>query len=206
MTNSPGTPSDAELLGRMMAGDEEAFTTLYRRRQSGVFRFALQMTGSRTVAEDVTQDVFIVLIREGGRFDPERGSLASFLYGIARNNLLRRFEQERRYVGLEDNSDNGVPLNEILAGENDPQADLISKEVTEKVRTAVLSLPSRYREVVVLCDLHEFSYEEAAAIVGCAIGTVRSRLHRARGMLIEKLKVMNPQRSSEPLKPARCFA
>jgi len=204
--NAPGTPSDAELLGRMMAGDEDAFTTLYRRRQSGVFRFALQMTGSRAVAEDVTQDVFMVLIREGGRFDPDRGSLASFLYGIARNNLLRRFEQERRYVGLDDNSDNGVPLNEALAGQSDPQADLMSKEITEKVRTAVLTLPSRYREVVVLCDLHEISYEEAATIIGCAVGTVRSRLHRARGMLIEKLKVMNPQRSSEPLKPARCFA
>ncbi len=86
-------PSDSELLQSMLAGDEGALAALYRRRQRGVFRFALQMCGSRTVAEDVTQEVFMVLIREGHTFDPSRGSLNAFLLGVARNHVLRRLRR-----------------------------------------------------------------------------------------------------------------
>jgi len=84
------TSSDQQLLARMLAGDEDAFTALYRRRQAAVYRFALQMTGNVVVAEDVKQEVFMTLIEHGARFDAERGSLPSFLYGIARNLVLRR--------------------------------------------------------------------------------------------------------------------
>lgn len=203
---SPATQSDVELLRLMMTGDESAFTTLYRRRQAGVFRYALQMTGSRTVAEDVTQEVFVVLMREASRYDVERGSLASFLYGIARNNLLRRMEQERRFVALDGESGDGGSLEDVLAGPCDPHQELTSKETVERVRNAVLSLPTRYREVIVLCDLHELSYEDAAAVIGCAVGTIRSRLHRARGLLIEKLQVLNPKTRPGDVKPARVFA
>ena len=73
----PTTPSDPDLLRQMMDGDEDAFTQLYRRRQASVYRFALQMSGSQTLAEDVTQEVFIVLMRDAGRYDPDRGSLAA---------------------------------------------------------------------------------------------------------------------------------
>ena len=190
----------------MMAGDESAFTMLYRRRQAGVFRYALQMTGSRVIAEDITQEVFVVLMREASRYDAERGSLASFLYGVARNNLLRRLEQERRFVALEDDSDNNGSIGDVLASPGNPHTELSSKETVERVRSAVLSLPEKYREVVVLCDLNELSYEEAAEIIGCAIGTVRSRLHRARGLLIEKLQVLNPKLRAGEVRPARCFA
>ncbi|HXF38883.1 MAG TPA: sigma-70 family RNA polymerase sigma factor, partial [Blastocatellia bacterium] len=96
------TPSDPELLRLMIAGDEDAFTALYRRRQGGVYRFALQMSGSQTVAEDVTQEVFMVLIREAERYDSSRASLAAYLYGIARNYVLRRFEQDRLLVPIGD--------------------------------------------------------------------------------------------------------
>ena len=87
--------SDEKLLGRMLEGDEEAFTALYRRRQGPVYRFALHMTGSAAIAEDVTQEVFLALIESGRRFDGSRGPLLSFLYGIARNRVLRRIEKER---------------------------------------------------------------------------------------------------------------
>jgi RNA polymerase sigma-70 factor (ECF subfamily) len=203
---SPATQSDVDLLRLMMAGDENAFTILYRRRQAAVFRYSLQMTGSRAIAEDVTQEVFVVLMREASRYDAARGTLASFLYGVARNTLLRRMEQERRFVGLEDESEGGGSLNDVLAGPCDPHQELSTKETVERVRIAVLSLPPRYREVVVLCDLHELSYEDAAAAIGCAVGTVRSRLHRGRAMLIEKLQVLNPKSRPEDVKPARCFA
>src|SRR5207302_2263067 len=81
--------SDAELLRLMLAGDEEAFTALYRRRQGGVYRFALRMRGSEALAEDVAQETFMALMRDGRNFDPSRGSVASYLYGIARNQVLR---------------------------------------------------------------------------------------------------------------------
>ena len=91
---------DSLLLRRMIAGDEEAFTTLYRRRHPAIYRFALHMSGNVALAEDVTQEVFMTLIRDTTRFDPARGTLAGFLFGVARNHLRKRWEQDRRLVGL----------------------------------------------------------------------------------------------------------
>jgi len=203
----PKTPSDQDLLRRMSAGDEEAFTTLYRRRQGGVFRFALQMSGSQAVAEDVTQEVFIVLIREAERYDPSRGSLAAYLYGIARNYVLRRFEQDRLLVPLVDSDEDDAFTNPAMIAEFDPLGDLTQKERLETLRTSILALPAHYREVIVLCELHEMSYAEAATIVGCAVGTVRSRLHRARALLLDRMRGERDRNSDpERVNPARCFA
>jgi RNA polymerase sigma-70 factor (ECF subfamily) len=173
--------SDGGLLERAVGGDEASFTALYRRRQGAVYRFALQMSGRRSIAEEVTQEVFLALIREGGRFDAGRGSVASYLYGIARNHVLRCLERDRPYVRMEDE-------HQGWASAEDTLGDLARGETIESVRQAVLALPPNFREVVVLCDLHEVSYLEAAAALGCAVGTVRSRLHRARAMLLEKMK------------------
>lgn len=163
----------------MLAGDEDAFTTLYRRRQAPVYRFALQMTGNIVVAEDVTQEVFMALLEHARRFDPQRGTVASFLYGIARNLVLRRLERDR---GTESDAEIAD-----FAGEDDVLGDLTRQETVEQVRRAVLSLPPVYREVVVLCDLQDASYEDAAAALDCPVGTVRSRLNRGRGLLAQKL-------------------
>jgi RNA polymerase sigma-70 factor (ECF subfamily) len=189
---------DNELLQLMRAGDEEAFTLLYRRRQAAIYRFAVQMGGSPALAEDVTQEVFLALIRECHAFDPGRGSLSAFLFGMARNQLLRRLQRERFYAQIDDDAkeDGASALVE-------PWEDFLRAEAIESVRKAVLSLPERYREVVVLCDLEEMSYIETAEILGCALGTVRSRLHRGRSLLIEKLRPTNDQ---QPAKAARCFA
>jgi RNA polymerase sigma-70 factor (ECF subfamily) len=169
-------PDDPELLERALAGEEDAFTSLYRRRQGGVYRFALQMTGSVEVAEDVTQETFLALLTHGSRYDAARGTLSSFLYGIARNFVMRRLEGWRE-AELADS-----------AGSDDVLEDLTRRESIEHVRCAVLSLPPVYREVVVLCDLQDASYEEAAAALDCPVGTVRSRLNRARSMLARKLR------------------
>ena len=204
----PSTPSDLDLLRLMMAGDEDAFTQVYRRRQGGVYRFALQMSGSATLAEDVTQEVFMVLIREADRYDPNRGSLAAYLYGIARNHVLRRLEQDRGFVQLAESSDDLVAITHpsMIAG-GDPLDDLTRNEMIGALRNSILALPAHYREVVVLCDLHEMSYTEAAKTVGCAVGTVRSRLHRARSLLIERLRGSRDRNSStEEAEPARCLA
>jgi RNA polymerase sigma-70 factor (ECF subfamily) len=197
--------SDSELLQSMLAGDEEALAALYRRRQRSVYLFALQMCGSRALAEDVTQEVFMVLIREGHTFDSSRGPLGAFLIGVARNQVLQRLRRERFYVSMDQDSQGDAATNQAPVTPAGPLDDLSRNETIESVRRSVLALPERYREVVVLCDLQELSYVEAAGILGCAVGTVRSRLHRGRALLIEKLR---PASEDEALavKSARCFA
>lgn len=180
-------PSDAELLERSVRGDETAFLALYRRFQGPVFRFAMQMSGSRGVAEDVTQEVFLALARDGSRFDPAKGSLQSYLFGMTRNQVLRRFDKRATLVSIDEERDGGDPLGGAQAA-TDQHGELARSQTVEIVRRAVQSLPVNYREVVVLCDLQELSYEDAAAALECAVGTVRSRLHRARAMLAERLQ------------------
>ncbi len=185
MISDPTEMDDAELLKRALAGDEESFAALYRRRQGMVFRFALQMSGSRSLAEEVTQEVFLAMIREAGRFDPQRGTLMSYLYGIARNHVLRCLQRDRLYVPMADEPENESAQ---WTAKEDTLGELTRGETIESVRLAVLALPPNFREVVLQGDLHEMSYVDAAAALECAVGTVRSRLHRARGMLLEKMK------------------
>jgi RNA polymerase sigma-70 factor (ECF subfamily) len=182
-------PGDDELLRLMIAGDAGAFEMLYERRQAGVYRFALRMSGSEALAEDVTQDVFIALMRDGWQYDSTRGSVAAYLYGMARNRVLRRLERDRNFVSMADEMDDEeATMGEKFITREDPLTELTRNEIIDSVRQAILALPTHYREVVVLCNLQEMSYDEAASVIGCAVGTVRSRLHRARAMLIEKLQ------------------
>ncbi|HMX30549.1 MAG TPA: sigma-70 family RNA polymerase sigma factor, partial [Blastocatellia bacterium] len=193
----PVNRSDEELLGLLREGDEDAFLALYRRRQSGIYRFALRMCGSESVAEDVTQEVFMHLMRGNGHFDAARGSVQAYLFGVARNQVLRRIERDRAYQPInseEEESDSLLPEGLIVT--SDPLLDLTRREAIGAVRQAVLALPAHYREVVVLCDLHEMSYQDAAQILDCAIGTVRSRLHRARAILVQRLRGLNPEVNS----------
>jgi RNA polymerase sigma-70 factor, ECF subfamily len=200
---APESPDDDDLLRRIQAGDEAAFTTLYRRWQGPLYRFALRMSGRPAVAEDVTQETFMTLLRGGGGFDATRGSLSGYLFGIARHRVQHRLERERPYVPMED-EDGARPGGAALpASPDNPLDALARREQVERVRDAVLSLPLHYREAVVLCDLHHVSYEEAAAALGCAVGTVRSRLHRGRDLLIGKLRsVADAPRALRRVSPA----
>ena len=201
---TPSPDPDDELLMRMRNGDEQAFVTLYRRRQGAIYRFAMHMSGSAATAEDVAQDVFLALIREDCGFDPERGSLSAYLFGIARKLVLRQLERGRSDTPL-DASGEDVPRLELAAADN-PLVDLTRKETLEALRRAVLALPRRYREVVVLCDLEELDYADAAVALGCPIGTIRSRLHRARSLLLEKLSLERSSRAAlGTWKPLRSF-
>ena len=175
------------MLRRMLGGCAESFAALYDRRQGGVYRFALRMTGSEAFAEDVTQDVFLALMREGCQFDPERGTVKSYLYGMARHRVLRRLERERAHIPVDDEEGS---FEELPSAADDPFADLAREELVGLVRQAVLSLPAHFREVIVLCHLQEMNYAEAAEVVACPVGTVRSRLARAREMLVGKLRVL----------------
>src|SRR5579864_5013317 len=95
--------ADQESLSEALAGDQAAFAALYQERQGAVYRFALHMTGSITVAEDVTQETFMALLTQGARYDAARGTLAAFLYGIARNLVMRRLDKGRD-LPLEDSA------------------------------------------------------------------------------------------------------
>jgi RNA polymerase sigma-70 factor (ECF subfamily) len=178
MLLEPEGHQDRELLRRFRAGDRDAFTAIYRAHQACVFRFARLMTGDPMKAAEITQDVFVWLIHHPGDFDPERGSLSGFLVGVARKFLKRRYSEEQRWVPL----DEGMAE---TAAAQEPEDD--GGHDADLLRQAIAALPVRYREVVVLCSLEGKSYDDAAAIVDCAVGTVRSRLHRARALLARKM-------------------
>jgi RNA polymerase sigma-70 factor (ECF subfamily) len=197
--HSDSTPDDL-LLGRVAAGDSEAFASLFRRWQGDVYRFALHMTASPSVAEDVTQETFLAVMRDARRFEPGRSTVIAWLCGIARNHVRRRLDRDKHLQSFEAGADDGE-MEARLATEDDPLGDLTRAERLEALRSAVLSLPVRYREAVVLCDLHELSYVDAATALGCALGTVRSRLHRGRALLAQKLTgpVQQPRPSASGL-------
>jgi RNA polymerase sigma-70 factor (ECF subfamily) len=177
---------DRELYRQLAKGREEAFSALYERYQGPIFRFAWHMSGNSATAEDVTQEVFMLLIRNPKNYDPAKGSLAGYLFGIARNLTRRRLDRSRLDAPLaEDWTDSNE--NE-LAGDTDLLGDLTRSELLQCLQKAILGLPDQYREVVVLCDLSEMSYPDAAAVLECPPGTVASRLHRARLMLKARLE------------------
>ena len=181
-------PTDGALIERARRGDQEAFAQLYRRHQASVYRFARAMTGSSSVAEDVVQDVFLALMRGLDKYDVERAPLATYLFGIARNVSRYRARSRRRLLSLETSDDWMAPV--------DPVGDLSATEDLNHLRRCLGSLPIRYREVIVLCHLHELDYAQAAVVLAVPIGTVRSRLHRGRLMLLDRFRRRDRQPSS----------
>jgi RNA polymerase sigma-70 factor, ECF subfamily len=177
--------TDEQLLVQALAGDEDAFTALYRRRQGPIFRFALHMSGSSPIAEEVTQDVFMFLIQRGHGFDPSRATLGAYLFGVARNYVRRAMERHYSETALNSPVDDEA---QALTVNSDPGEGIARQQTSTALWKAVLSLPEHYREVVVLCDLQELTYADAAESLGCALGTIRSRLHRAHEMLSRKLQ------------------
>src|SRR6202162_1562982 len=181
---------DEELLKRSAKGDEEAFTILYRRHADVLYRFAFRMTGSSWGAEEIVQDVFMTLVREPGKYDVERGTLPAFLFGITRNKIMKHNERLPREISLverqEDGSGGGLTLRDSFT----PAMWAEQRERLEKVRAAVMELPVEFRETVVLFGVEEMSYEQAARVLDCPIGTIRSRLHRGRALLLAKLEML----------------
>jgi len=178
--------SDSELLRQSIGGDENAFLELYERLKTPIFRYAFYMSHSHAAAEEVTQEVFLALLKIGGRYKEAKGDVQAFAFGIARNLVRRARRRERIYEELP-----GPEAREKLAGGETAGGgaakEFLRSERLEHIRRAIASLPEHYRQVVVICDLCELSYAEAATRLGCAVGTVRSRLNRAHRMLARKL-------------------
>ena len=198
---------DEDLLGRIAEGETAALEVLFRRRQRNVYRFALHLTGSPSMADDVTQDVFVAVVRDAARFERGRAAVPAWLCGIARNFVRRRLAVDRGSTSID--ADEGLEA-ALPAASPDPLADLTSAEAVESLRRAVLTLPLRYREVLVLCDLQESTYLDAAAALECPVGTVRSRLNRARALLTAKMqadeRVQRPRPFTAVKGGKRCLA
>ncbi|HLY93120.1 MAG TPA: RNA polymerase sigma factor [Candidatus Angelobacter sp.] len=186
MADAPS--ADQELLRQLAKGNEAAFLSLYERYQGPLYRFVLHMSGNTATAEEVTQEVFMQLMKKPKGYEANKGSLAGYLFGIARN-LARRTMQGSRLDEPIDDEKFDHESEAALASEFDVLAELSNAELIECLRRAVLALPEPYREVVALCDLEEMSYADAAALLECSPGTVASRLHRARAILKSKMSV-----------------
>ena len=195
--------TDEQLLAQALDGNEDAFTALYRRRQGSVYRFALHMSGSQQIAEEVTQDVFMFLLQRGRDFDPSRGAVGAFLFGVARNYVRRAIEKSHSQAMMTTPAEDE---DVFLVTDSDPVDEIARSQTSKAVWKAVLSLPEHYREAVVLCDLQELSYADAAEAMGCAIGTIRSRLHRAHEMLVRKLQNSAPALAGFSGHAARCLS
>jgi RNA polymerase sigma-70 factor, ECF subfamily len=188
---------DRGLLERVKRGDEQAFAGLYARHQSAIYRYAMHMCGA-AAADDIVQDTFLALLRGQARYDSSRGTVIGYLFGIARHHVAKRLAA----AGVELSLD---PIDEVDATTGpvavETPLDVMSRaELVAHVREAIRSLPPVYREAIVLCELQEVDYATAAAIVQCPIGTIRSRLHRAKAMLTTKLATSYSAPLIEPAK------
>jgi len=167
---------EADLVREARRGNETAFLTLYRRHRTPLFRFACRLSGSVDLAEDVTQECFLSLVRGAG-FDADRGTLQAYLFGMARNLVFRRLRISERES--EEEAEPAAPL-DILG-------ELLASERAALVAEAVGSLPALQREAIVLFEYEELSLDEIATITGVDVGAVKARLHRARESLRKRL-------------------
>lgn len=173
-------------MARLAEGDDRAFVELYRSTQPRIYRYALQMTGSVSSAEEAVQEVFMTLIQNPKKYDETRGTVGAYLFGVARNVVKRLLEHRRssQWCATPEQEQG----NHSVVEQETPYSQISRTELVGKVREAILQLPEPYREIIVLCELLEMSYSDAAKIVRCRTGTVRSRLHRGRALLSQKLR------------------
>jgi RNA polymerase sigma-70 factor (ECF subfamily) len=180
---------DAELIAQARQGDAVAFSRLFSEFERPIFRYASHMCG-RDAADDIVQETFLALLRGPARYDPRKGTTGNYLFGIARHFVLRRLGGKEAATSAVDEDD----TQESWVDEGQPSVlDSLSRaETIQAVRAAIATLPAPYREVIVLCELQEMSYADAAAVAHCPVGTIRSRLHRAKDLLMMKLVRLKP--------------
>ena len=175
---------DEEIMTRLAAGDPAALRELYERHGRALLRFSAAMCRSRQSAEDLVHDTFVALLRGPSLFDPAQGSVFGYLCGVLRHRISRHYRQQKRWVALDSSDEAPVTLDRESPG---PADEIARSQVTAAFRRALLELPLQHREIIALCDLEELPYQTVAGILDCPIGTVRSRLHRARALLTLRL-------------------
>jgi RNA polymerase sigma-70 factor (ECF subfamily) len=180
--------TDERLLNRASRGDEAAFLQLYERHRDAVFRFAYRLLGSTSLAEDVTHDCFLSLLRQPGKFDSSRAALRTYLLAAARNLSSKHFRHAGNEVTVEE-----LPEEPRQPEGAEPLRQLLDEELSSEVQRAVASLPPLQREALILFEYEELSLAQVALVVGADVGTVKARLHRARQRL---KRVLAPYLSS----------
>ena len=171
----PERTTDEVLLNKAGKGDQAAFLELYERYREPIFRFAYRLLGSVEIAEDVTHDCFLSLIRKPENYRPERASLKTYLYAAARNLALKHFRSQGRETGLDEVIEE--PKDSSRRG---PLRRLLDEELATLVREAVFSLPPLQREALILFEYEGLSLNEIAEIAGTDAGAIKARLYRAR--------------------------
>jgi RNA polymerase sigma-70 factor, ECF subfamily len=186
--------SDPELLLAAQQGSSDAIAILYRRHSPLIYRFTLRLSRNTAIAEEITQEVFLALLRHPNRYDPQRGNLTTWLCGIARRQLWRHLERSQRFVPIDSPDSDAEPF-DPPSPDDDPAQHLTRAEAVAAVRQGLDELPLLLREVIVLCELEELTYQQVSLILAIPIGTVRSRLHRARARLATLLR---PSTENQP--------
>jgi RNA polymerase sigma-70 factor (ECF subfamily) len=184
--------SDTELLRQAKGGNAAAFATLYRRHQGPLYRYAVLRCGSPDTAADIVQEAFMGLLTGRLQFDPLRGQLQHFLFGVARMLALKQEPRMLRSLALAGDGEDDDSEPELASEAAEPLARLLDNETAEEVRRALALLAPHYRDVVILYELHDLSYLEIASICQVDIGTVRSRLSRGRAALAKRLAAHGP--------------
>jgi RNA polymerase sigma-70 factor (ECF subfamily) len=171
--------SDYELAQRAAAGDMQAFEELFRKHRRLVYGLGLRMTQDVAEAEDITQEVFVLLFRKVGGFRGE-ANFTTWLHRLTVNQVLMRFRRNkaRREDSLED--EEGQPREPAERPAAPRSAQLIDRIALE---SAIAQLPPGYRAAFILHDIEGHDHEEVARLLGCAVGTSKSQLHKARTKL-----------------------
>ena len=179
----PERTTDEFLLRRAGKGDQAAFLELYDRHREPIFRFAYRLLGSIEIAEDVTHDCFLSLIRRPEGFRPERAALRTYLFAIARNLAFKHFRDTGRETSLDE-----VTQEAQVSPRHAPLGRLLDEELAQHVRDAVHSLPALQREAVILYEYEGLSLNEIAGVVEADVGAIKARLYRARESLRRALR------------------
>ena len=174
-------PSDSELMQRVCGGDDDAFAAIVNRYKNPLVNYLTHLVRSRERAEDVAQEAFVKLYRNAGRYR-EHEKIAPYLFRIATNHTISEMRREKRWRLL---------LPRLEAGTTklvpSPDAGLLTDEVQRQVSAALENLPLKFRAPLALYEIEEWSYEDIARALECRLGTVKSRIARARELMRRQL-------------------
>ena len=184
--------SDPELLAAAQQGSSDAIASLYRRHGPLIYRYVLRLSRDNAIAEEITQEVFLALLRQTDRYDAQRAALSTWLCGIARRQLWRHLELSQRFIPIDTPDEPFDPP----SPDDDPSEQFTRAEAIATVREGLEDLPLLLKEVIVLCEFEELTYQQVSLILAIPIGTVRSRLHRARARLATLLRPVTENHSS----------
>jgi RNA polymerase sigma-70 factor (ECF subfamily) len=187
--------SDEELVRLYLEGEDSAFEELVRRYETTIMNMAYRLLGNRSDASDVCQEVFVLLLRKLGSFRGE-AKFSTWLYRVSLNACHDHARRLRRHVSISESPGDELPEIEQRLADKDvdsPESSLERAEIQNTVQEAITRLPYKFKEVIYLHDINGYNYKEVAEILGISLGTVKSRLNRARTRLARELSDFREQ-------------